>query len=141
MTFQRISETSVPEVASFVESANRIEDFVKSHAKVFSQFRELVEDHNQKLQAADAAVRQRDVSCGPWDKYAERINWDENILFESLGKDEFLNLGGKIETVQRRTFNKDKAEALAKSGQLPPNVVAAARSVVAAYHAPKKMSA
>lgn len=127
----------VEAVHEFEVAERTIAMYEEENASVFATYKELIEERNQKRQAADKLVRALDVSCGPWDRYSERVKWDPDALYQGLGKDGFLAIGGSISTETVYKIDKDRVEQAYKAGSIPANVVTAARAVSPSYHAPE----
>jgi hypothetical protein len=130
----------IPEVAAYVESKEMLEAFRKNHAQVFSSYEQLVADLNQKMEAADKVVRAQGISCADWDLYQTQTKIDAEALFNALGMDLFLQVGGK--TGSKTTYSVDKAtvQAAAARGDIPKAVVDGVVKESPRYHAPTPLS-
>jgi hypothetical protein len=129
----------LPEVGQFVNADERVKAFKEVHADLFGEYQQLVNERNTLWQQADQAVRSQAVSCGPWDRYSETVKYDADALYEAVGRDEFLRLGGTIKTVQQRNIDRDHIKVRIEAGELNAEVVDRVRKVTGTYHAPKKM--
>lgn len=131
---------TIPEVAAYEEVEARYQKFREDNPEYFKFLDALEEELNQKLEAADKAVRAAKVSCGKFElyKYATKYNAEE--LFTALGRKKFLEVGGKIQT--RTVYDVDKAriDQAIKNGDIRPAV--AGRAIVTSpnYHKPKGIS-
>ena len=112
----------------------------EQHKAVFDEYRELIEERNNLREAADKMVRGLDVSCGDWDRYQASVKWDPNALYQAIGRDAFLAIGGGIGTELVYSIDKERAELAMKTGHIPPAAVEVARKVTPSYHAPKPRS-
>lgn len=130
----------IPEVQHFLEVKDRVERLKEAYPEVFEQLQVLTQDYNQALEAAEKAVRARKVSCGPFNLYQWQTKYDADKLHEELGKEEFLRVGGKIQTITQYEVDKAKLEAHITSGSIPKEVVEEVREVSPRYKKPEKIS-
>lgn len=114
-----------------------LEVFIAENQAVMGTYFELLEERNQKRQAADLAIRQLDVSYGAWDRYTERTNYDVSELYQRIGEKQFLALGGSIGMERVYTMEKERIELAIATKQIPPQVAELITKVVPSYHAPK----
>lgn len=130
----------VPEVQEFLEAQEQLEDFKKQHLDIFREYETLVDNYNTKLGAADKTVRSEDVTCGPWDRYTEVETVDWQKLFEMVGRDTFLDIGGNIKTQTVYEGNKDKLKKAIAGNQVSAEDANHIIKVSGRYHAPKKLN-
>lgn len=135
----KLSVKEVPEVQEFLDVEQELNSFREQHTDVFEKFDELAAEYNQKLEAADKVVRAKKVSCGPWDLYQEQLRYDAKILFESVGRERFINVGGTMETQTVYGVEKTRIEASIKQGLIPTDVTNQFRKVSARFHKPNKV--
>jgi hypothetical protein len=129
--------SELPEVQAYIEAVDMLNAFRDQHPKIFEAYGALVDDMNQKLQAADKAVRAKGVSCGPWEHYQNQEKFDPQALYEALGRDDFLKVGGVLQTVTTYGLDKNKLKAAAVNGDVPEEVMEQVRTITPKYHAPK----
>lgn len=129
----------VPEVVNFVDAQEAVELFKQQHADIFKTFAELTERYNATLEQADQVCRQRGVSSGPFNLYQFSTKYDAEALYNAVGKDRFLDLGGKIETVTQYSVDKGKLEASIAQQKLDSSVVASVRKETPSFHKPDKI--
>lgn len=134
-----VSPESIPEVAHFINAQNELQEFMDEHPEVFEQFRALTDKYNDALEAADKAARGQQVKCGPWDLYQWKTTYNPDLLFNAVGKNKFLEVGGDMRQVTEYALDKDKFEAAAAQGLVPEEVVNEVRKVAPNYHSPKKL--
>lgn len=134
-----VPESTIPEVAVFVEAQERLERFKAAYPDLFEQLDHLVEEHNTALEAADKAVRGQQVSCGPFVMMSSTTKYDADKLFEELGRDKFLEVGGQVKTVTVYDIDKARLEAHLASGIIKPDVVATFRTITPRYKKPEKI--
>jgi hypothetical protein len=136
----RINEVpreSVPEVAAFEEAAAQLAQFRAANQQVFDEYEERARDLNQKMQAADKVVRSKQVSCGSWEWYQTQVSYDADALYEALGREKFMQVGGKLQTTTKRSVDKTKVEAAIARKDIPQKVVEHIKKESPRYHAPK----
>jgi|HigsolmetaAR202D_1030399.scaffolds.fasta_scaffold01372_4 hypothetical protein len=140
MTTKKVAETDIPEVMHFLAVKKQIDDLKEGYPEVFERLRQLQQDYNQALEAAEKAVRGRQVSCGPFHLYQWQTSLDAEKLYEELGRDEFLKVGGKIQTVTTYDLDKNKFEAHVTAGTIPKEVVDVVKKVSPRYKKPEKIN-
>jgi hypothetical protein len=117
----RMSEVPVeeiPEVAAFVDVQQRYQAFRESNKAYFEYLDALTAEYTDKFTAASTAVRGRGVSCGPFEKYQVQVTYDADMLYDLVGRDKFLELGGVEKKVTVRSVDKKRVEMFIKSGKL-----------------------
>lgn len=136
---ERLAPSQVPEVLDFMEAQDRLDEFKKKHADILVELDAIAEDYNQKLEAADKAVRARAATCGPFENYQTVTSYDAKALFELLGKEKFIQVGGKLGT--ETTYNVDKAriEASISKNLIPADVIERFKKESPRYHKPEKI--
>jgi hypothetical protein len=109
-------------------------------APVIKDYKDLLEERDQLLQVAEHMARSLEVSCGPFIRTHVTVKWDANQLYQLLGEQQFLAIGGTKGTETVYTVDKDRADIAMKTGAIPAPVAAAARKESPAYRAPKPKS-
>jgi hypothetical protein len=137
MAYEKVDPSEVPEVAAFIEADEVLNTFMEAHKDVFETFRMLVDDRNTKRQSADKMVRATQVLCGPWQQQAKKTLIDVEMLYDRLGRDEFLAVGGSIETKPHYSMDKKRLEQAIATNRVPAEVALDAIKPVVSYHAPK----
>lgn len=132
-----VPQGDVPEVQEYVAAREALENFMDSHSEVFEEYRDMVEHSNDALERADKVVRGKNVSCGPWDKYQTQTKYDAQELYEAMGRDEFLRVGGKVTTKTIYDVDKAKVTASIERGAIPPEVAGEVKKVSPRYKTPK----
>jgi hypothetical protein len=125
-------------VRQFEISEKTIQIFKDDNQQLMAEYDALIEERNQKLEVADQLVRGLDVSCGPWDRYTASVRYNADALFQHLGRTQFLNVGGSINTQTVYDLDKERVEIAIQTGAIPANVVPAFKTESPSYHAPKK---
>ena len=130
----------IPEVREYLETVETIEVFRREHKKVFEQYDELIEQHNQRLEAADKTVRAREISSGPFVRTREQPIYDAKAFYDAVGQDKFLNHGGRINTVVQYEIDKEKVGRDIAAGKIDPHVVDIFRTLRPYYKTPKPLA-
>jgi hypothetical protein len=136
--FNELPVEEIPEVEAFSDVQMRLQAFRSANKAFFEYLDALSEEYNQKLEAADKAVRSRRASCGDFHLYQLQKKFDPELIFQSMGQIKFLEVGGVINT--RTFYELDKTRfASALAGNLiPKELVAVAVTDEPKYHTPKK---
>lgn len=137
---KKIEDHEIPEVVRFNEAREQIEQLYESYPQVFDQLRQLSEEYNSALEAADKAVRARKVTCGPFVMYQTQTKYHAEKLYEEVGRERFFELGGKVNTVTTFELDKAKFEAHVTANAVPAEVVEVVREVSPRYRKPEKIS-
>jgi len=134
-----VAPTEIPEVLAFMEIDAEIQKMKKIYPGVFEELMELAERRNTLLEAADKAVREKNVSCGPFNQYQTATTYDAEKFYDAVGREDFLKLGGAIETVPQYSINKSMFDSLAAQGKITKDVVDAVKKLSPRYKKPEKM--
>jgi hypothetical protein len=81
------------------------------------------------------------VSCGSWELYQKQTTYDADALYDALGMEKFMAVGGTLNTVTKRDIDKTKFKAAIARNDVPPEVVESISKISPRYHAPKKLGA
>ena len=135
-----VDPNSIEEVRAYEEAKEMLDLFVENNIQTFETYRNLVEELNIKRQAADKVVREKKVSCSDWDWYQTQITYDPEKLYEHMGRDEFLKVGGTLRTQTVYSIDKSRVEASISKGAIPKDVVEDIKKETAKYHAPKPIA-
>jgi hypothetical protein len=138
-TAPTVEPKDIPEVIEFIDAQDAIEDFKRDHAEVFNQLANLTERYNTALQQADKACRQREVSCGPFSLYQFTTKYNAEALFNAVGKNVFLEVGGTIQTVAAYEVDRGRLEAAIAQNKISKDVVAQVRKETPNFHKPKEL--
>lgn len=92
--------TTVPAVKAFMKILNQIHAFKAKHPRMFTELTKLQSEYNPALQAADAVVRDREVSCGPFQLLRYVSTFDAAGIAGTVGEDDFVRIGGAVEIVK-----------------------------------------
>lgn len=138
---ERVPVSSMSEVQEFEDAKLELTEFCVKHSEIFSEYRDLVEQYNTALEAAEKAVRAKGVSCGPFDNYSSSVSYDASRMYEMLGEENFLKFGGQI--VQRTAYevDKEKVSRHILAGDIPEECFEEFQEVRRSYRSPKKLNA
>lgn len=139
MTTKSVSTEDIPEVAAFLEVRQRIEDLKKQYPGIFEELEELAEQHNTLLEAADKVVRSQKVSCGPFDLYQFQAKYHPEALYDAVGREEFLKLGGSIQTIQQLDIDKKAFDGFVAQNKIPKDLAEKVKTSDPRYHKPDKI--
>lgn len=131
---------AIPEVVNFVDAQEALKEFREEHADVFAQLDQLVDRYNTSLEQAEKVCRAKAVSCGPFNLYQFTTKYDAEALYNAVGRDRFLELGGKIETITKYEVDRGKLEASIAQNKLDTGVVDRVRKETANFHKPDKVN-
>jgi len=138
-TATKVDPGTVPEVVEFLDAQGAIEDFKNENAAVFEQLAELTDRYNSALEQADKACRSKEVTCGPFVLKHFATKYDAEALYNAVGRDAFLNLGGKIGTATTYDVDKGRLEACIAQNKVPDEVVSHVRKEVPNFSKPDKL--
>jgi len=133
-----IAPEELKKVNHFLEIQDRIEDFKEKHKAVFEQFEELVQEYNTALEDAEKEVRLRGVNCGPFVVCGEQTQVNVDKLYDELGENNFLTVGGTLETKRVLSVDKKRFAAMVDSNSIPKEVVETCFSRSLKYKVPHK---
>ena len=133
-----IDEQELPKVRRYLEVKEKIERFKRENRNVLDDYDELISEYNQSLEDAEKDVRIREVNCGPFVACGEMSKIDVDRLYDELGAEDFVKVGGIIETKQCLSIDKMKFKAM--SAMLPQEVLDGCVTHTIKYTAPKKVN-
>lgn len=137
---KQVAPEDIPEVADYLDAKSKLDDFREEYKNVFEQYDALVEDHNTKLEQAEKIVRAQEVTCGPFDLYQWQTKYDAEKFYDAVGREDFLKLGGHIETVPQYSIDKKMFEAAVAQKKIPQSVINAVVEVSPRYKCPKPVT-
>lgn len=132
--------SQVPDVLNFLTAVAELETFRALHGDIFDQYAQLVERYNQTLEAADKKVRALGITCGPFDRYQTSTSYDPKALYDAVGHDRFLQVGGDVHTEKVFKIDKAKVEVAIEQGRIPQEAVDSFRTISPRYHKPEKIT-
>jgi hypothetical protein len=136
------SPEDIPEVLAFMDAQSALQEFKEYHKDLFRELEGLVDCYNSTLEQADKVVRQHGAKCGPFDGYQVSVKYDAAALFNAVGRDTFLKLGGIIHDKVAFDLDKGQFEAAMASpnNKISDEVLALVRKESVNYHVPPKLA-
>ena len=130
----------IPEVREYMEAEQNLQKFKDLNPEFFEELDHLVGEYNRTREIAENAVRQQQVTCGPFRLMGRpSIKWDASTLVEEMGKDFFFEIGGKATTQVVYTIDNKVADSAASQGIIPQEVTDKSRKVTPRYSKPDKI--
>lgn len=137
---KKVDPSEVPEVRRFLEAQSRINDFKEKHQPLLKELGVLVEEYNASLEDADKTLRAGLLSSGPFDLFSVKRTYNAEKLYNELGEEDFIKMGGTMKKVTKYELNQALFEAMAERGSVPEEVVEAVRKVTPNFHKPDKIN-
>lgn len=137
MPYNPVDPKSISEVVEYEEAKEMVQAFVDNNKATFEAYFNLQDILAQKREAADKVVRAQGVSVSDWDLYQYSTKINEDALFNALGMDDFLSIGGTVETKTKYIIGKTAIEAAIARKEISDELAAEVVTKVPYYHAPK----
>lgn len=131
--------SEIPEVQAFEEVKRRLEAFKEANPEFFKFLSELSEEFNNKLEAATMATKSKQVSCGDFVLYQWATSYNAELLYQALGHEKFLSVGGMVKTVTDYSVDKARIQSSINSGVVPKDIAEAAVTKSPRFHKPDKL--
>lgn len=128
--------SEIPEVAAYQAARARYEQFQKDNPQFFQYLTQLAEELSQTQQAAEHAVRVAQVSCGDFHLYQWAIKLDAETAYQIHGHEKFLALGGSLETITKKSLDKNRYLSNVKAGTVTRQEADAVVSKEPRFHKP-----
>jgi hypothetical protein len=135
-----LDPNDIPEVQRFITEQERFEQFRQQNKQFFDYLEQLAAAHNEALNAARAACKQRGVSCGPIQATSVSTKYDADAMYDLFGRETFLELGGSLETVQQRSLDKKRVDFNIDSGRIDADRAALIRKESVSYKKNEEIS-
>lgn len=117
----------VAEVAAFViaeeELSEFLEDVKRNHPGVLETLAHLTERRNAVLEAAQKEVKARQAPCGPFEVHNVAMIYDAEALYNAVGEEAFLTLGGSKETKVELKIDGKRFDAAVTFKKLPAELI------------------
>lgn len=136
---RRVPIADIPAVQEVVDLKQRIDALKAENPEVFMQFDDLVDRYNSSIEEAEATVRAKGVTCGPFENFSVSHSIDAEKMWDELGEKQFLACGGKVGQVAKYTVDAASVKAAIASGKIPTACVSAFTTTKRSYHSPKKI--
>jgi hypothetical protein len=128
---------AIKAIKSYETTERKISLFESTNGEVFKTYDGMLEELERKRQVADAKIRATDATFGPWERFSEQKKYDTTALYDLIGKERFLALGGTVTEMPVIELDRDKLELAIASKELSKAVVAAILKITPMYRAPK----
>lgn len=135
----RVPVGEIEEVQEFVDLEQEIAHLKAENPEIFMQLADLVDRRNTALERAEKIVRAKGITCGPFENYTAVAKYDAQKMYDELGHDMFLKVGGKIGQVTQYSVDKAQLELSLAQNKIPGECVEQFRSVQKNYHVPDKI--
>ena len=129
----------LPEVKRFEKAKKSLERFKEDNPEFFQELHTLADEYNEALAAADKIVRSTGEEHGPFVIMRRTIKYNADKLYDALGRDGFLKVGGTMQTVTKYDIDKAQFEANIKSKAIPEDLAEEVKSLEIAYKKIEKL--
>lgn len=126
-------------VGVFLEAKDRLNAFREMHQEVFDQLDEILEEYNRALEDAEKEVRSKGESDGPFVVSGQQTSLDVDKLYDWMGHENFLMIGGTISVRQVLGMDMKRFESFVAAGVVPKEVLEECYQVKPRFRAPKKV--
>jgi len=109
--------------SSSLKEFDRFERAQEALEEALGPLQPLIEEYNASLEEVEGAVRARGISIGDFKVVREFDEFNADKLFELVGRDKFLELGGAEIAISKRSVDKVKLRSFIAAGKLPKAVV------------------
>lgn len=133
------STSTTTKVNAFLEAEKKLKAFKEANKKIFQQLDSIVEEYNAALEDADKEVRALGISVGPFSVMGVQTTIDVDILYDEMGPEGFLKVGGIVQQRQVLDIDKTKFQTYVNSGAIDPEILSACYSKKNKYRTPKKI--
>ena len=134
---RKLPVEQLTEVAEFESVKAELAAFRAANPQFFEYLDPLLERYNDKLQAAVKATAEKQVSCGDFDLYQWVEGVDAEQLYQSLGYEGFMAVGGKITTQSVYTAEKMRVKSAIAAGKIPKDVADVSYKRSPRFHKPE----
>lgn len=136
---KKVPISSIAAVQLVVDLRAEINALRAEHPEVFSCLDDLLDRYNTAVSEAEKVVRAEGVTCGPFENFSVSVKYDAAKMYEELGEEMFLEVGGSMPTKVVYELDRGRVEAAIASGKIPEETLEHFRSVSRSYHKPDKM--
>lgn len=135
-----IEPEEVPEVLALQEAIENLNNWKKTYQGAYDEFIELGIQYNTALEAADKVMRAREASSGPIEMLGYSASFNANALYDAVGREDFLKLGGSVQTIQQYDIDKKQFEGYVVQNKVPKAVVEKVVTYTPRFKVLKKVS-
>lgn len=136
---ERVPVSEIKEVQEFVDLEQEIAHLKAENPEIFMQLSDLIDRRNTALEKAEKAVRSQGITCGPFENYTATAKYDAQKMYDELGHDLFLQVGGKVGQVTTYSVDKAQVDLAIAQNKIPSECVNQFKTVQKNYHVPKKI--
>lgn len=130
-----VPAASILEVQAFLRQRKALDEWKKKHAKALGELAKIFVAYNPCLTAAEKAVKEQRVTCGPFHLKYFNADRDAVALRRVLGVDEFERRGGSVAKIEAVEMDKERFDAIVST--LPEETQARVVSYAPVYDKPK----
>lgn len=134
------NEKLTVEVDEFLQAQERYFRWQQQYPQAYKELLELQSEYNATRDAAEKILRAHGKSEGPFVIKNSRLSYDAEKLYDEVGKERFLELGGEIATSQTFKIDSTTLQSKIASKKLDPAIVEAISKPVHVFDAPKKLN-
>lgn len=134
-----MSKTTKPQRTSSLKEFDRFERAQEALEEALAPLQPLIEEYNAALEEVDGAVRARGISVGDFKIVREYDEFNADKLYELVGRDKFLELGGAETLVRKLSVDKAKFRSFLAAGKLPKDIVEQIHTRQRQYSTPKPL--
>lgn len=128
-----------PPRTSSLKEFERFEKAQEALEEALGPIQGIIEEYNAALEEADGAVRARGISIGDFKIAREFDEYNADKLFELVGEEKFLELGGAETMVRKLSVDKIKLRSFIAAGKLPRLVIDQIQTRQRQYSTPKPL--
>lgn len=132
-------EQLTEEVDEFLQARERYFRWQKQYPQAYSELLELQSDYNATRDAAEKILRAHGKSEGPFQIKSSRLSYDAEKLYDEVGKEVFLALGGEISTNVSFKIDSTTLQSKIAAKKVDPAVIESISKPVHVFDAPKKL--
>ena len=130
---------NVPEVLMYEQAKAQLQQFIQQYQQVFDAYQQLQEQYNTTLESAVKTVRSLGVSCGDIELFQRNDKIDETGLYESVTREDFLDMGGSTTTTLKVKVDKRRFMTKHAQGDVSQELYDSVVSYEDKYHTPPKL--
>jgi hypothetical protein len=134
----KVPISDVPEVQKVMDLKMEIDALKGEFPEAFMRFADLIDRYNTAVEDAEKVVRARGITCGPFVNSSATMKYDAKKMYDELGEELFLEVGGKIDTVTTYVVDKETLEPAIQSGKVPEETLEHFRALTRSYKVPKR---
>jgi nicotinic acid mononucleotide adenylyltransferase len=134
-----MNKPAKPPRTSSLKEFERFERAQEALEEALNPLQPLIEEYNAALEEVDGAVRARGISVGDFKIVREFDEYNADKLYELVGKDKFLELGGTESQIRKLSIDKTKLRSFIAAGKLPQPIIDQIQTRQRQYSTPKPL--